>query len=1033
MKHTFYTSKDLIERLCHEANEKDKSVTFLVGSALALPDHPGGHGVPGVTGIIDLIRDEFKGEEEQLDRQLTDAASMQYQQAFQFLHARRGQDVANRIVRTAVWKSLDLTRWPRGLPQTTPQDAKSAICKALEDDSRAWTLPKSVDDFGRLLVTCFDTFGKTVLTTNFDPLIAISIAQNGGRHYRTVLDQDGHLGHIFSEGTHLIHLHGYWQGSDTLHTPTQLTHPRPHLTRSLARVLEKSVLVAIGYSGWDDVITRTLVDLLSDSQSTHDIMWAFHGRNIRDIEDSNHALLSILSPGIGRGRVSLFHNVDCRTIFEEIYSELKEHYPRTLGTTHSSPITTVVTEERAPSTSIRQLRIEIGVPIPQQRTAESDRPLIVDPWVGRSQELDIIAKVDVPVAFISGLGGQGKSALAGQVLKQEATSQSGRFELWDWRDCREESDRLLTQILRLIERLSNGAIDASTIEANNIHAVVAILFNVLSKRKALLVFDNVDQYIDLETLAPVKDLEVLIGEAQARLHQSLFLFTCRPDVQVDESRAMRITLDGLGECEVKELIRARGVPMKDLRYASDLHRTTQGHPLWINLITMQALRHPEGMQGALSLIGQGGATLPDTTRTIWRMLNDQQRDVLRTMAELDRPEPENRLMDVLPGLNINRVNRALRTLRSFHMIEVRTQTQGEPLLGLHPIIREFVRTNFPIRDREKYVGAILDFLDSMIHRYKALLARDPSYDIMEHWMRKADLHIRFGRHEEATSTISEVAQPLINRGYSEAMIRYSRRLFDSIDWAEACSSFREFDTVFEKCVTSMIQLGHEACGEVLVKYENAIPGRSSQYILLCDLRCYLYWYKEDFETAVLWGQKGDQLKQSTPVDTRFSTKHNLALSLRDAGRVNEALESFLGDEPLKEVIAPDNCVPSKGAPFYGNVGRCLFLSGQMDEALVCYVKSAQLLESSRLHSSRLNKGYVRLWIGELLERRREFGMAMTAYRGAVCMWEDSSPPRCSWPEKRMQEIVASNPELEWYIELEELIANEAFSNWLESQ
>ena len=1033
MKHTFYTSKDLIERLCHEANEKDKSVTFLVGSALALPDHPGGHGIPGVSGIIDLIRDEFKGEEEQLDRKLVDASSMQYQQAFQFLHARRGQDIANRIVRTAVWKSLDLTRWPHRIPRVAPQNANSAICKALEEDVNAWILPKSVDDFGRLLVTCFDTFGKTVLTTNFDPLIAISIAQNSGRHYRTVLDQDGHLGHIHAEGTHLIYLHGYWQGSDTLHTPTQLTHPRLHLTRSLARTLEKSVLVVIGYSGWDDVITRTLVELLSDSQSTHDIMWAFHGSNPKDIEDSNTTLLSILSPGIGRGRVSLFYNVDCRSIFHDLYCQLKTHYPDTLGTTSISPITTVVTEERAARTSIRHLRIEIGVPIPQQHAAESDRPLIVDPWVGRVQELEILAKADVPVVFISGLGGQGKSALAGQVLKQEAINQSGKFEFWDWRDCREESDRLLTQILRLIERLSNGAIDASKIEVNNIHAVVAILFNVLSNKRALLVFDNVDQYIDLETLAPVKDLDILVGEAQARLHQRLFLFTCRPDVQVDESRAMRITLDGLGECDVEELIRARGVPRKELCYARDLYKATQGHPLWINLIAMQALRHPAGMQGAISLIRQGGATLPDTTRTIWNILNDQQRDVLRTMAELDRPEPENRLMDVLPGLNVNRVNRALRTLRSFHLIEVRTQTQGEPLLGLHPIIREFVRTNFPKRDREKYVGAILDFFDSMIRRYKGLLARDPSYDIMEHWMRKADLHIRFGRYDEATSTISEVAQPLINRGYSEAMIRCSRRLFDSIDWAEACSSFREFDTVFENCVTAIIQLGHEMCEEVLVKYENGIPGRSSQYILLCDLRCYLYWYKGEFETAVSWGQKGDQLKQSTPVDTKFSTKHNLALSLRDAGRVDEALESFLGSEPLEEVISSDKFVSSKGAPFYGNVGRCLFLAERIDEALVCYVKSAQLLENSRLHSSRLNKGYIRLWIGELLEQRGELEIAVTAYRAAACMWGDSSPPRSIWAVERMHGIVATNPELDCYIDQEELIVNESFYKWLESQ
>ena len=178
--------------------------------------------------------------------------------------------------------------------------------------------------------------------------------------------------------------------------------------------------------------------------------------------------------------------------------------------------------------------------------------------------------------------------------------------------------------------------------------MIGVLFHVLRDRKALLVFDNVDQYLDLETLEPIKGLDVLVSEAQTRSHQSLFLFTCRPDVRVDESRAVRVPLAGLSEDETRELITARGVLKKDVHLAEELHRTTEGHPLWVNLVAMQAVRNKNGLRGALDLIRQGGATLPDTTRTIWGMLNEQQCNVLRTMAELDRPEPENHLLDLLP-------------------------------------------------------------------------------------------------------------------------------------------------------------------------------------------------------------------------------------------------------------------------------------------------------------------------------------------------------------------------------------------------
>ena len=308
---------------------------------------------------------------------------------------------------------------------------------------------------------------------------------------------------------------------------------------------------------------------------------------------------------------------------------------------------------------------------------------------------------------------------------------------------------------------------------------------------------------------------------------------------------------------------------RDQDLAKELHRVTGGHPLWLNLVTMQALRHPDGLRGALEVTRRGGGTLPATTRTIWDILNQHQRNVLRTMAELDWPEPETRLLEFLPGLNANRVTRALKALRSFHLIEVWTQPEGELRLGLHPLIRQFVRTSFPQREREKYVGAILGFLDRMVGRFKGLLETEPAYQILEHWIRKADLQIAIGRLEEATSTIAEVRAPLVDRGYSEEFVRVTLRLMNALNWGEACSSYKDFDVVFYRCLKAMVELGHSAVDEFLTRFEGAIPGRSSQFILLCDLRCYAAWYGGEFEAAVRWGENGASLKEATSVDTTF--------------------------------------------------------------------------------------------------------------------------------------------------------------------
>ena len=329
-QNSYFQSKDLVDRLASASNSKDRSVTFLLGSAISLPDHEGGHGVPGISGIIDIIRNEFEGTNavQNFDTLLSTEGVNKYQKAFQFLQGRRGQDTVNEIVRTAVWNALDVAKWRGTDPsaELSPHSADLDVCQSLEEDTGVWKLPHAVEQFGKLIVTYPDTFGRAVLTTNFDPLIEVSISRNGGTRYRTVLHDDGNLNQTVSDGTHVVHLHGYWWGYDTLHTPQQLTQSRPRLKHSLARFIETSILVVVGYSGWDDVITQTLMELVSDSTKNPEILWTFYESDQRKIDIEKQDLLCALGPGIRRGRVSLYSGVDCRLLFSELTSRLEQSY-----------------------------------------------------------------------------------------------------------------------------------------------------------------------------------------------------------------------------------------------------------------------------------------------------------------------------------------------------------------------------------------------------------------------------------------------------------------------------------------------------------------------------------------------------------------------------------------------------------------------------------------------------------------------------------------------------------------------------------
>ena len=906
---------------------------------------------------------------------------------------------------------------------TSANDADLKTCRELERYVDVWDLPTPVDLLGLLMAHSPQTFGTAILTTNFDPLIEVSLEKHRAPYYRTVLHNDGNLGQTVAEGTHVVHLHGYWHDYDTLHTPQQLAQHRPQLRRSLERVVESSTLVVIGYGGWDDVITRSLVELLSDSAATPEIMWAFHDADDSVIEASNNKLISILEPGIARGRVSLYRGIDCGSVLRYVTQRMGIGGAIKRDTRPFLHHPTPSSSDLPRSRSVGNFRT----------STDSDRPVLVEPWVGRVHELGILATSRVPVVFVTGLGGQGKSGLAGKFLAQEAMGEQRGFDLWDWRDCREESERLNTQLLRIVDRLGGGAVDIGEIEVTDLRAIVHVLFRLLHGKKALLVFDNVDQYIDLETMEPVKGLDVLLKEAQTRTHDSVFIFTCRPDVHLDESRSLRIPLAGITSAETRDLLRASRVAEGDWVHATELHDRTDGHPLWVRLAAIQAVRHRDGLRGVLDLISKGGATLPDTTRSIWSELNDQQREVLRTMAELDRPEPESRLFDILPGRNANRISRALRALRSFHLIEERPHPHREPLLGLHPIIREFIISHFSKTDRAPYVTQILNFFGAQTVRFKELIESDPSYDILENWTRKAELHITLGDFEEAISVISEIAGPLVNRGYAEEMIRISMRLFDQLNWAEACSSYKDFDFIYSRCIKLMIEIGHDATDQLLSQYESSIPGKSSQFILLCDLRCYFNWFAGEYESAVQWGEEGRRLKESTSVDTAFSTTHSLALALRDSGRIAESIALFVEGESVAAVLKPHHRIVGKGAPFYGNIGRCLQFKEKIDDAMICYVKSARLLEEERRHKYRLNKGYIRLWIGQLLVRQNELELAAACFRAAAYMWSDSSPMRTTDAERELRRVVDLRSDLHHYVNESNSKVEQEYSRWLHRQ
>lgn len=305
----YFDETALIHRLSIALTKRSQEVVFLVGSALSSPVRTGSPGVLGVEGIIELIRNEFADREtlHQFDEALREAGVRKYQTAFLFLQGRLGPGMGNEIVRKAV---LGARVHDRLQPNASFSTAKASDdeLRVLDLDSQ-WNINPGMEAIGKLIAGYPERFGRSLLTTNFDPLAEVAVRNAGGQFFRTTLHADGNLSQTQGSGCHIIHLHGYWYGSDTLHTTRQLQQTRPHLKASLGSLLRNKLVLVCGYGGWDDIFTNALMEVVQDDSAKPEILWTFYTNN----PIVGKELTNSLAPGINRGRVCLYKGVDCNT------------------------------------------------------------------------------------------------------------------------------------------------------------------------------------------------------------------------------------------------------------------------------------------------------------------------------------------------------------------------------------------------------------------------------------------------------------------------------------------------------------------------------------------------------------------------------------------------------------------------------------------------------------------------------------------------------------------------------------------------
>jgi len=638
----------------------------------------------------------------------------------------------------------------------------------------------------------------------------------------------------------------------------------------------------------------------------------------------------------------------------------------------------------------------------------SSLPPDVDGWVGREQELNLLGGGGFKSYFITGMGGEGKSALASHYINDEG--QSAKYEVIAWRDFKEEDHNFFFKVASLI-KLLNRDFKIKEYSEYTEEEIIALFFKTLGDKSCLFVFDNVDSYVDLESFEPVGGIGQLFRESVRVDHKSRFIFTCRPFIRYASIGFYQFTLSGLTLDDTVKYFSLLNSTISNSKidiYAERAFRVTKGHPLWLNLIIAHSNRGEVNLNSFLKEIEKSGeisdvesSIMSETLlKNTWKVLKDREKLLLRTLAESVRSETVEEYSEILSSeLNFKNFRKALNSLKNLNLI---VEKRGASFIELHPVVRAFVRKNYQDGDRNEFISILIKYYDKYVLVLKQNLTYKLSFDEFSNFTNKAELLINSGKFQEAISVLSEVYGAMSAAGYVEEFLRVSSLFFSKFVWSKKnLNKILGVEDFIQIVIHLAAEYGDgELTDNVLNNYENLIERKEDSYIRLCKIRSHVLWMAGQYEDAVNVTREALYLIRKAGLDDKYNIEHIKALASRDWGgesRINDAKKVFCSSHEEEDFLKGTNSNKFKeidGAA-YGNMGKCYQMKGEYLFAERLYCKSFKRILEGSSSDRLLNLGYAALWISEVLTELNKRDSACYFYKYAIEQWASCSPKLAS--------------------------------------
>jgi tetratricopeptide (TPR) repeat protein len=426
-----------------------------------------------------------------------------------------------------------------------------------------------------------------------------------------------------------------------------------------------------------------------------------------------------------------------------------------------------------------------------------------------------------------------------------------------------------------------------------------------------------------------------------------------------------------------------------------LHAATKGHALWLNLLFAQLRNQRLTAANVNDLIGAGASMLDrHLLRSIWSNLSANEKEMVWTIATFTRP-PDIDKIERSSDMTYQKCSRMIRSLIRLRMI-IEINADGTILYDLHPIIRMKAKEECTPQKKKSLLEKVVIILSfGNWGHLNAIIMKNDSYTAeIDGYVECAEIALENSDFEKALDYIDKVSDGLLKYGEDAKFVELAIRLLQITDYdSYQIGIHPKLSSIYEDLVNVFLEQGEfDKVTSYLLDLDRS-SRTIQQYIFHSRLMGYVLWFRNEFAKAIELFEVAKRRIAEKGERVPSSMEYNYALALRDGGRVDEALEFFLSQQDLSTLSSWDPDSETDLSSNAGNISRCYYLKGRLEESLVLCKKSVQYLKKGHKRQHRVNYGYGLLWIADIYVQQGNFVEARAYLEEAVETWKKFCPSR----------------------------------------